>query len=232
MEILDESLSDAPRFHYQLKTTAVLTMIMVGLGIALLLFRLIGVYFLSAYHPYLSGDYSHLAELASWGQKIDVTAFAYVAVFALGMIPYGMWLYRAYYNLEIVKARGLVTTPGWAVGYHFIPFANLYFIPAALNNTIRGSKHFLIGSDPKKSIESTSVIPWGGFWIGFRIFAGVTSYMGLASMLNSVNMYNLSNAVFWEYISITANMLTGIILFYIVLSITKQQDTVYLKSRQ
>lgn len=36
-----------------------------------------------------------------------------------------IWVYRTYNNLSALKARDLSFTPGWAVGWWFIPFANL-----------------------------------------------------------------------------------------------------------
>jgi hypothetical protein len=36
-----------------------------------------------------------------------------------------IWLHRAYSNLSPLRARNLEYTPGWAVGWWFIPFANL-----------------------------------------------------------------------------------------------------------
>lgn len=36
-----------------------------------------------------------------------------------------IWLYRAFNNLSALKARNLEFSPGWAVGWWFVPFANL-----------------------------------------------------------------------------------------------------------
>lgn len=36
-----------------------------------------------------------------------------------------VWLYRCYNNLSALNARNLEFSPGWAVGWWFIPFANL-----------------------------------------------------------------------------------------------------------
>ena len=40
-------------------------------------------------------------------------------------IVFLVWVYRAYNNLSALKARNLQFSPGWAVGWWFIPFANL-----------------------------------------------------------------------------------------------------------
>ncbi len=40
-------------------------------------------------------------------------------------ILFFVWTYRSYKNLSAFDAGGLKTTPGWAVGYFFVPFLNL-----------------------------------------------------------------------------------------------------------
>ena len=37
-----------------------------------------------------------------------------------------MWIYRANLNAHRLGAAGMVFSPGWAVGWYFIPFANLW----------------------------------------------------------------------------------------------------------
>ncbi|HKP70301.1 MAG TPA: DUF4328 domain-containing protein, partial [Pyrinomonadaceae bacterium] len=41
------------------------------------------------------------------------------------IVGFLIWLYRAHANLDALGARNLEFTPGWAVGWWFIPFANL-----------------------------------------------------------------------------------------------------------
>ena len=37
-----------------------------------------------------------------------------------------MWIYRANYNVRILGADGLANSPGWDVGWSFVPIANLW----------------------------------------------------------------------------------------------------------
>ncbi|HLL13677.1 MAG TPA: DUF4328 domain-containing protein [Pyrinomonadaceae bacterium] len=50
--------------------------------------------------------------------------FLHSAIFIATAIVFLIWLHRAYRNLPALGAVGLNTTPGWAVGYFFIPFVN------------------------------------------------------------------------------------------------------------
>jgi hypothetical protein len=44
----------------------------------------------------------------------------------VSIIAVAMWIHRAHANLYEAGAEGLQFTPGWAVGWYFIPFANLF----------------------------------------------------------------------------------------------------------
>jgi NADH:ubiquinone oxidoreductase subunit 2 (subunit N) len=54
-----------------------------------------------------------------------LVALLHILVFVITAVLFLMWLHRAYRNLPALGAQTLETTPGWAVGYFFIPFANL-----------------------------------------------------------------------------------------------------------
>lgn len=60
-----------------------------------------------------------------------VEAVSYGALAALlvavGSFPaFMMWTFRAAHNLRALGALALKTTPGWAVGWYFVPIANLW----------------------------------------------------------------------------------------------------------
>jgi hypothetical protein len=48
-----------------------------------------------------------------------------LVIFIATAVAFLMWVHRAYRNLPALGAVGLDSTPGWAVGYFFIPFINL-----------------------------------------------------------------------------------------------------------
>lgn len=49
-----------------------------------------------------------------------------IAAYLLSALFVGMWIYRAHANLFAAGLDGLVYSPGWAVGWFFIPIANLF----------------------------------------------------------------------------------------------------------
>ena len=44
---------------------------------------------------------------------------------AFAVVTFLMWLYRGYTNLPSLRSDNMEFSPGWAVGWWFVPFANL-----------------------------------------------------------------------------------------------------------
>jgi hypothetical protein len=57
-----------------------------------------------------------------WQHLISIPT---LALMLLTFVLAGIWIYRASANLRSFGASRLPTSPGWAVGWYFIPFANL-----------------------------------------------------------------------------------------------------------
>lgn len=56
---------------------------------------------------------------------VALVYLAYAVALIASVIFVGMWIHRAHANLRAAGIEGLEFTPGWAVGWYFIPFANL-----------------------------------------------------------------------------------------------------------
>jgi hypothetical protein len=57
------------------------------------------------------------------GTIVGLRSLAYLCA----TIAFLLWIHRAYKNLPALGARNLQYSPGWAVGWWFIPFANLIY---------------------------------------------------------------------------------------------------------
>jgi hypothetical protein len=83
----------------------------------------------SLYKLVLAGDVQALDSSGGWvGWTSNLAMVGAV-------IAFSMWTHRVYRNLPALGARLLRYTPGWAVGWLFVPFANLvipYFVFAEI----------------------------------------------------------------------------------------------------
>ena len=92
----------------------------------------------------LEGSFASEAELNSQAANVDAFAqgsnIAFLLIFAWSIIVIGRWTYRAMKNL---REMGYETTvsPGWAVGWHFVPIALLWMPFRGMAQIWRGSVH-------------------------------------------------------------------------------------------
>jgi len=81
-------------------------------------------------------------------------------VYIATVVVFSMWIYRANSNLHALGCQGLRFTPGWAVGWYFVPFANLWKPFQAMKEIWRASKN-----PANWQAESTgSLLGWWWFW--------------------------------------------------------------------
>jgi hypothetical protein len=57
---------------------------------------------------------------------IQLLSLVTVALVVFAYIAGGVWIYHAAKNVRGLGARGLETSPSWAVGWYFIPFMSLF----------------------------------------------------------------------------------------------------------
>jgi hypothetical protein len=101
---------------------------------------------------------------------VGLVYMAFTLVFVVSVIVVAMWLHRAHANLRDAGLDGLEFSPGWAVGWYFIPFANLFMPFQAMRelwNSSHGQADVFGGEAPSE------VKVWWGTWIVGNILSNV-----------------------------------------------------------
>jgi hypothetical protein len=99
------------------------------------------------------------------------TALAEYAVYVLVAVAFLVWLHRAVTNSHGLGEQGLRFTPGWAVGWWFIPFANFVRPAQVMSETWRASDPQHARSDVRsRSQVSIAVV---GLWWALFLLGGV-----------------------------------------------------------
>lgn len=57
---------------------------------------------------------------------VGFSALFYVVVFIILAVFICMWIHRSHHNLFAMGTRGLEYTPGWSVGWFFVPIMTLW----------------------------------------------------------------------------------------------------------
>jgi Domain of unknown function (DUF4328) len=83
-------------------------------------------------------------------------------------IAFLKWIYRAYKNIKGFGAEGLRFSPGWAVGYYFIPILSLIRPVQVMGEIWRASE------DPANWRQKPGSWLIAGWWTLFLLYTGVT----------------------------------------------------------
>jgi hypothetical protein len=106
---------------------------------------------------------SFLKALESPGEIIGYLAIVFLLIFFVGGIIVFKWIKLANENVRALGAKNLEFSPGWAVGWFFVPIANL-FKPYKVMNEIWSATHS--PGNWKKNENHRAVQKWWGLWIG------------------------------------------------------------------
>jgi len=113
-------------------------------------------------------------------------------------IPVGMWIHRAHANLEAANLPGLEYTPGWSIGWFFIPFASLWK-PFSAMRELWNASNGAVGDYSETAPALLWV--WWLAWIfrglaGFETVDVTLGLIGIAALLASaVSLWIIVDAV-------------------------------------
>jgi len=100
---------------------------------------------------------------------IGIGGIIYLIGFLGGIISFSMFTYRAMKNLHIWNNRYAEMSPGWTVGWYFIPFANLWKPYQAMEQIWTGTHHEMTGNYDANS----KIGVWWGCWVLFNLTSGI-----------------------------------------------------------
>jgi hypothetical protein len=133
------------------------------------------------------------------GESPDVASaliIFFVAMLFLGALVaaavfFGIWVHRAAKNLRGLGRHGMQFTPGWCVGWFYVPFANLVRPFRAVSEVWRAST-----SDPESDGNGWSMMGtstallglWWGTWIGGNLVSNISGRIDDPSTSGAIGM--------------------------------------------
>lgn len=142
----------------------------------------------------------------------------------LTVVAVCMWFYSANKNLHTAGLKSLDYTPGWAVGWFFIPFANFYYPYAVMREIVKGTKHISENTtdDFKTEKEDPRVLLW---WISY-LLPGITMLFFVKITPDPIeslqNQVETSGVEFGLYF---ITIISGIVLISLIRSVSKMQES-------
>lgn len=195
------------------KLTAFLkTMLWISLGVSVLsLFSE-----LMQMNLLVSGPFSS-AEAESNDIRQQVAGLLYLSAFIVTGIVFLKWTHRANLNCHGFGALGMEFTPGWSIGYYFIPIMNLYRPYLAMKEIGK------VSSNPI-DWENESGGHVLGWWWALWLLSGVIGQVSfrLSMRADTVESLQVSTAV--SIISWIADLPLNIIALSLVSTIFTRQE--------
>jgi heme/copper-type cytochrome/quinol oxidase subunit 2 len=146
---------------------------------------------------YSSGELATAAADAN-DQRQKVVGSFQVGVAIITIILFAMWIYRANFNVRSLGAQNMKFTPGWSVGYYFIPILNLWRPYQAMKEIWKASKN----PTSWESEDHSAILPW--WWFFFL----VASIIGNASFRASMSANEIHELITSTVITIASDVVS------------------------
>lgn len=162
-----------------------------------------------------------------WLMVQSVIALVGFAAFIGAAIVFLIWLHRAYTNLPALRSESTEFTPGWAVGWWFIPFANLV-------KPYQAVRSLWAESDPEGEPGAgflSSIAPaaapgfmklWWAFWLLSNFAANATG-----RVFDPVDISTVTISGYFFIVAGILRILASILAIYVIHSITERQEHRY-----
>lgn len=131
-------------------------------------------------NDFKNGVYATEAQAVAAGEESDsrqqIVGITQIVIFLVSGILFLKWIYRANFNARQLGASGMWFSPGWSIGWYFIPFANLWRPYQAMKEIWKAS------SNPQewKSQPVPSLLGWWWFvWIVSNVFGNASFRMAV-----------------------------------------------------
>ena len=166
--------------------------------------------------------------IANDDRQSAVSGFLLVAHIAL-VVAFCMWAHRASKNLRALAVEGQRFSPGWSVGWWFVPIMNLFRPYQVTREIWRGSDPSITRQDPQ-AWQNAPVTPilgwWWGTWLASN-FVLLGAWRALTS--DDVAAEELITANYFSLASDALTMVAAVLAFMLVRGITANQEAKHLR---
>lgn len=204
-----------------IKNVSYLLSYLLGADIVMGVITLVSTFFeYKLLNEFLRGAYTNqdvMVELANQSDtRQQIIAISFLVLIVVTIITFCVWIFRMNKNLEVLGAADLRFSPGWAVGWFFIPIANLWKPYQAMSDLWRASK----APDSWHDVERGSVLPW---WWAFWLVSNAVSNGVFRLSLKAETLEQLISLSAISMLSCVLDILATILAYILIRQIYKSQ---------
>jgi hypothetical protein len=161
----------------------------------------------------VDGSYESTEALQASAEASDLwqhlTGISTLVLMLVIFVLAGIWIYRASANLRSFGASRLPTSPGWAVGWYFVPFANLLKPFQAMSEIWRASS---VPLQWEQAATPPLLRLWWALWLINSFLGNITFRVSMhaeevAALLNANSLLIASDLVSIPLSLVFAHML-------------------------
>lgn len=179
---------------------------------------------LSNYADGIISDDAFLPLATTNDTRMQIVAITLLVSLLTCFIVVGRWIYMACKMNHDVGTQGLQYTPGWSVGWLFIPIANLFKPVMAMAEIYRAS---FVSSDPiwqNRSLPFTFTI-WWGCWVLTNIMGNISFRLSLDNgSFGGDYLSNVQTATQIDMASSVLDIFGSLCLISIIRTVAKNQE--------
>ena len=158
-------------------------------------------------------------------ERQQLVAIGYLLVFFVSVVLIAQWIYSANQNARNLGAEGMKYTPGWSVGWYFIPIATLWKPYQAIKEIWRAS----YSTDDWKSTKTPAILPW---WWFFWILTNLLGQVSFRMSMRAEEIDELINLSVLNQAFITLEIPLALVFLAVVNSIYERQSLTATRSGQ
>ena len=177
-----------------------------------------------------AGQFVSQVELDDIVQGLDGMTILLFFVYIPTVVSFLMWLHRASRNLQSLGSYNQRFSPGWAVGWWFIPIMWFFRPYQVVAEVWRGSNpNAPLDVDWKRGAVSALLGWWWGLWIVQNLSPFVGGYsFGFAGSFD-LDLTPSSGALQLDLLSSALAILAGVLAILVVLQITRRQEEKHIR---
>ena len=149
-------------------------------------------------------------------QRQGIIGVVYLVVFVISGFLILRWIHRANYNARQLGAENMEFTPGWSIGYYFIPILTLWKPYQAMKEIWKASKN-------PSNWNSQSVSRLLPIWWSIWIISNILKWAIFRLSMRAEELNELINLNIITQVSNTLDILLALVLLAMVSNIHNMQ---------
>jgi asparagine N-glycosylation enzyme membrane subunit Stt3 len=145
-----------------------------------------------------------------------IISLLYFLTYVTGLVLFMVWIHRAHKNLRALGADCLRFSPGWTVGYFFIPIVFLFRPYQATKEIWKASDPALADAHPLGWMTAPGAAILKFWWAAWL----VSDYVSYNSLTTTISMWGKLNPTVYDFIAETRISQISDLLTIISLSVT------------